>query len=229
MSFGMWVADSAASVLTRILCRVDGEALRSVPADGPLIVVTNHVNWLEIPVLRAKLRAQKVIALAKAEAWNNAVAGWLLDRWEAIPIHRGENDIQALRKALAALDAGRILGLAPEGTRSGDGCLQRGNPGMTTIALRSGAPILPVAFHGGEAFGENIKRLRRTPFRFAVGPLCRIDTGNERVTRDVRRAITDEVMYELAALLPERYRGAYAGVDDLPRTYLRTMAQPEAS
>jgi len=93
----------------------------------------------------------------------------LFSLYGAIPLRRGEADVVALRKSLDALDAGNILALAPEGTRSGDGRLQRGHPGVVTIALHSGAPVLPMACYGYEIFKHNFKRLRRTDFRIVVG------------------------------------------------------------
>ena len=115
------LVDAVISGLLRVLARVDGKQIEKVPAHGPLILVTNHVNFLEIPVIHCRLRPRRVIGLAKAEAWENPILRWLFDQWEAIPIRRGESDIGALRQALGALKSGAILGLAPEGTRSKHG------------------------------------------------------------------------------------------------------------
>jgi len=221
MKIARWLADATVSGLVRLLCRVDGRQVDKVPMHGPLILVTNHVNMLEILVLRSRLRSRDVIGLAKAEAWDNRFLGRVFDLWETIPIHRGEPDLAGLRRTLAVLKAGRILGLAPEGTRSGHGRLQRGHPGMVTIALRSGAPLLPLVYYGGEAIKENMRRLRRTPFHIVVGEPFTIAPGTERVTRDVRQRISDEVMYKMAALLPEAYRGDYADLDAATEVYLR--------
>lgn len=210
--------------LLRVICRVDGKQIEKVPAHGPLILTTNHVNFLEIPVIHCRLRPRRVIGLAKAEAWENPILRWLFNQWEAIPIRRGESDIGALRQALGALKRGEILGLAPEGTRSGHGRLQRGHTGIVTIALRSGAPLLPFVFYGGETFRRNVRRLRRTPFHIVVGELFTLDAGEERIARDVRQQIADEVMYQLAALLPPAYRGYYANLEAATEKYLRFTA-----
>jgi 1-acyl-sn-glycerol-3-phosphate acyltransferase len=215
------VLERGVDALVRLLCRIDGaEKLDSIPDQGPLILVTNHINFLEIPVLRKHLRSRRVIGLAKAEAWANPLLRKLFDIWEAIPVHRGENDIHALRRALAALKEGRILGLAPEGTRSRDGQLQRGKTGVVTIALRSGAPLLPLVFWGGERLKDSLKRLRRTPFHFNVGKPFRILAEGIRVTSEIRQEIADEIMIQLALLLPESYRGAYADRVDSPTQYI---------
>jgi 1-acyl-sn-glycerol-3-phosphate acyltransferase len=149
------------------------------------------------------------VGLAKAESWKNPLLGWLFNLWGAIPVRRGETDLAALRKCLGVLRDGGILVVAPEGTRSRHGCLQRGHPGVVALALRSGAPILPLAFYGGEALKRNAKRLRRTPFHVMVGEPFHLSVEG-RVTQAVRQDLTDKIMYKLAALLPPEYRGEYA-------------------
>lgn len=216
-----WLADRAISVLVRVLCRVDGEQIDKIPMNGPLILVANHVNFLDAPVLHCRLCPRRVIGLAKAEAWDNPLLGWLFDQWDAIPIRRGKPDVGALRGAIGVLREGGILVVAPEGTRSRHGRLQRGHPGVVTIALQSGAPLLPLVFHGGETIGHNVRRLRRTPFHVIVGEQFHVEVGNERVSRDVRQRIADEIMYQLAVLLPPTYRGEYADLGAATETYLR--------
>lgn len=228
MTISRRLLDATASAVVRLLCRVDADRIASVPQHGPLILVTNHINMLEIPVLQSRLRPRPMTGVAKAEAWNNRLVGWILDQWDAIPVRRGESDVGALRQSLGALKAGKILAIAPEGTRSGHGRLQRGHPGVVTIALKSGAPILPVAFHGGERLKENLRRFRRTAFHVAVGDPFIIDPGEQRVARDVRRRITDEIMYRLAALLPPDYRGVYADLENATETFLRPLMAQEA-
>ena len=221
MTFAGCLADAITAALVRLLTDVDDDQLHKIPQTGPLILATNHVNFLEVPVLRTRLRSRRVIGLAKAEAWKNPLLRWLFNQWDAIPVRRGETDIGALRQALAVLKSGGILGLAPEGTRSGHGRLQKAHSGIATIALKSAAPILPVVFHGGEAFRHNIAHLRRTPFHFAVGKPFRVVPGGATVTRKVRQQIADEIMYQLSALLPPAYRGYYANLEATSERHLR--------
>jgi len=209
VSLASRLVNLAESGLVALLCRVDDAEIAKVPAVGPLILVTNHVGFLEIPVLHSRLRPRRVVGLAKAESWRNPLLGWLFDLWGAIPVKRGEPDLAALRKCLDFLRDGGILVVAPEGTRSRHGCLQRGHSGVVTLALRSGAPILPLAFCGGEALKRNAKRFRRTPFHIMVGEPFHLSVEG-RVTQAVRQDLTDNIMYKLAALLPPAYRGQYA-------------------
>jgi 1-acyl-sn-glycerol-3-phosphate acyltransferase len=87
--------------------------------------------------------------------------------------------------------------------------------------LRSGAPLLPLVYHGGELFWSNLSRLRRTDFHIVVGQPFYLNAGEDKVTRRVRQQMTDEVMYQMAALLPPAYRGVYSNLTAATETYLR--------
>jgi 1-acyl-sn-glycerol-3-phosphate acyltransferase len=132
--------------------------------------------------------------------------------------------MEAYRHGLDALIAGKIVAVAPEGTRSNHGRLQRGYSGVVTLALHSGAPLLPLVYYGGEHFRSNLARLRRTDFNIRVGRRFTIDTGGLKLTRPLRQAITDEIMYQLAELLPPVYRGVYNNPDSATQRYLRFLS-----
>ena len=118
---------------------------------------------------------------------------------------------------------GNILAIAPEGTRNKTGQLVRARPGVITLALHSGTPLLPVAHWGGENFPSNLKCLKRTDFHVRVGQPFKLDPGKERVTREIRQQMVDEMMYRLAALLPEHHRGAYKNLENATDKYLSNL------
>jgi 1-acyl-sn-glycerol-3-phosphate acyltransferase len=207
--------------LLNILLRIHDADLARVPAHGPLILVPNHINFLEAPVLYVRLQPRRLTVLAKAETWDNPALGFLFTVGGAIPLRRGEADVGALRRALALLEAGHILGLAPEGHRSNDGRLQRGHSGVVFVALKSGAPLMPVACYGGEKFRSNITHLRRTDFHIVVGQPFHVDAKGATVMGALRQHIADEIMYQLAALLPPAYRGYYSDLNAATEEYLR--------
>jgi 1-acyl-sn-glycerol-3-phosphate acyltransferase len=206
--------------LTGLLCRIDDAQLARVPDKGPLIVVTNHVNILEIPIIYTRLQPRPVVGLVSAHRWENPVLRWLLEVVGAVPLRRGTADVTALQRAVDILEEGSILIISPEGTRSGHGRLQRALPGVVLLALHSGAPLLPIVYHGAERYRENLRRLRRTDFHLAAGRPFYLDARGDRVTRAVRRQMVDEIMYQLSALLPPAYRGVYADLNAATTTYV---------
>ena len=219
-SFTRWFFNTLIRLGTGVLCRIDKSDFRKVPLHGPLILATNHIGSLEVPLLFVHLQPRKLIGLAKIETWDSKFMGWLFDLWDAIPIRRGEVDLDAIRACLEVLKQGDILAVAPEGTRSYDGHLLRGQPGIAMIALRAGAPILPLAHWGGEDFGANLKSLKRTDFHVRVGRPFYLDAKEEKVTGEMRQAMADEIMVQISALMPVEYRGEYGDCKS-PPIYLR--------
>jgi 1-acyl-sn-glycerol-3-phosphate acyltransferase len=213
--------------LTRILCRIDDSQFALVPAQGPLILIANHINFLEAPILYTHLQPRPVTGFVKAENWENPATRFLFELWGGIPLNRGEADVEAFRRGLAALKEGYILAIAPEGTRSGHGRLQRGLPGVVLLALRSGAPLLPLVYYGSENYRQEWARLRRPDFYVKVGRPFTLDAGGARVTQDLRQQMVDEIMYKIAELLPPAYRGVYSDMSAASERYLRFPAGPQ--
>jgi len=212
--------------LTSFLCRIDDAQLARVPDQGPLIVVTNHVNLLEIPTIYTRLQPRPVTGFVSAHRWDSRPLQWLLDVCGTIPLHRGEADISAMRRGMDRLRAGHMVLIAPEGTRSGHGRLQKALPGVVLLAVHSGAPVLPVVHYGSERYRDNLRRLRRTDFHIVVGRPFTLDAGAAQVTRQVRRQMLDEVMYQMSALLPPAYRGVYSDLNAATERYLAFQPGP---
>ena len=221
MSLVFHVVTQGIKGLTRVIFDVHDDQLARVPKAGPLILVGNHVNFLDVPLLYTHLQPRPLTGFAKAETWDNPALGLLFDIWGAIPLQRDEADYFAMKQGIAALKAGKILGVAPEGTRSGNGCLGRGKPGVAWLAQVSGVPMLPVAFHGIEGFRENLPRLKRTEVHIVVGEPFRVASPGGRMTREDRQRAVDEIMHQLAALLPPSYRGVYSDRSAATERYLR--------
>jgi 1-acyl-sn-glycerol-3-phosphate acyltransferase len=222
-----WLINFIIRIWTRITCRMDAEELKKVPAHGPLIAIANHTGQIEVPLIFAHLQPRPVTGWAKVEAWDNKFLNWVFDVWGLIPVRRGEADMKALKDALKALEQGKILGIAPEGTRNKTGRLIRALPGTVMVALHSGAPIIPVAHWGGEDYLKNLKRLRRTDFHVRVGRPFIINTEGIKVNAEVRQQIVDEMMYRLAELLPEEYRGEYSDLTQAHDKFLRSIPEEE--
>ena len=163
------VARGVVGFLLRVLSRLDVQGREEFPAHGAYILVTNHLHWLDSPVVAVTLPHRAYVFAG--EKWEKH---WLLGPFfhslGAIFVRRGEVDRQALRQALAVLQGGGVLGMAPEGTRSKTGGLQQGRTGAAYLAYRAGVPILPVVCTGQEKVFWALRRLRRLAQRLQVSP-----------------------------------------------------------
>jgi 1-acyl-sn-glycerol-3-phosphate acyltransferase len=209
--------------LTSTICRIDDAQIAKVPARGPLILITNHVNVLEIPVLHSRLQPRPISGFFAAKRLESAWMRWLLNTLNGIPVQRDKLDRTALRQAISRIRAGDTFVIAPEGTRNADGRLGTGKPGVVLLAQQSGAPIQPIVHWGDKHWQRNLRRLRRTPFHIAVGRPFRLDTGGKRVDRRMRLEILDQIMVQMAALLPPEYRGVYSNRDAAKPKYLQFL------
>ena len=128
--------------------KVTGE--ENIPADGGFIICANHIHWNDCLYLAAKVRARRITYICKAEVFSNKL--YSLVEGEkglgAIPIHRGEADLTAMRAALKVVADGDVLGIFPQGTRSRDNTPTPMLNGVSMIALRAKAPIIPVYIDG---------------------------------------------------------------------------------
>ncbi len=208
-------------LLTRILARVEVIGRQNVPLTGAGILVTNHVNAVE-PLLLYTVLPRHITALSKIELWDSPITGLIATSLGAIPLKRGQLDVGAIRQALRVLEAGGMMGVAPEGTRSRHGRLQRGQPGVVLLALRvPHALIVPVAVSGQEHLAANVLKLRRTPIRMVFGQGFYVDDLGQRASHELRQRIVDEIMMQIAALLPVENRGVYHELQGATERHLR--------
>jgi 1-acyl-sn-glycerol-3-phosphate acyltransferase len=145
--------------------------------------------------------------------------GWI--RWIAkylnfLFVDRFNPDLKALRKMISLMEDGKCLVIAPEGTRSLNGALNEGKPGVAYLAARSGFPVIPIAITGtaDAVVIENVKRLRKSGITLTGGKPFIIPPLPNKDRDAMLQKYTDEIMCQIAALLPEQYRGVYA---DHPR------------
>ncbi len=167
------------------LFRLDVQGLEHVPRSGPVLLAGNHTGFVDGPLVWL-LAPRPAGLLAKSEIFvrgGQRVFGWL----GLVPVHRGQADREALRAGLAVLAAGGALGVFPEGTR-GTGQLEQVSHGLAWLALRSGAPVVPIAVLGTrDAWprGGLVPR-RRAPVRVVFGAPVTVDVaGDPRARRTV--------------------------------------------
>ncbi len=205
--------------LTRV--RVEG-AIDEIPRTGPVIVAANHSSNLDVPVLGSSLMpklGRRLQWLGKKELFDWPVVGWIARNGGVHAIDRGAADVEAFRIATRILDEGRALFVFPEGTRSHDGTLGKGRDGVAVLALRTGAPIVPVGVSGSYERWPRGRRLPRPGGRVTVrvgSPFRLADVlPPDLDRRAAKTAATDLIMRRIAELLPERQRGVYGAAQPL--------------
>lgn len=202
------VAKSLVHSLLGLIAQREYTGLERFP-EPPYILMINHLSTFDAPVV-LDVCPHTIRALAASKHKRNPIYGPLLAAMDVIWVRRGEVDRQALRGAFHTLEQGKVLGLAPEGTRArGTYSLQKAKTGIAYVAARSGALIVPLALSGTEQVKHNLPRLRRTHIRAAVGEPFRLPESG-RVRGEKLEEYTDLIMRRLASLLPRDYRGVYA-------------------
>jgi 1-acyl-sn-glycerol-3-phosphate acyltransferase len=197
-------------LLIKLLLRVEIIGLHHVPASGPVIIIINHIAFLD-PVLIITSLHRTVIPLAKIEVFSLPLWGWMTKSHGSIPVRRGEVDLDAMKAALRVLKSGGIILLAPEGTRSRNYQMQPAKDGAIILALRSEAVILPIGITGTHQVKANWLRGRRAPIRLSIGAPFRPEppSGASRPSREEISALTTQAMIRVAEQLPPEFRGVY--------------------
>jgi len=201
-------------IVFHAIAKIEFVGGENVPAQGGIILATNHMSRLDIPLLFLNPTRPDITALVTDKYQNYAFFRWFTETAEGIWIDRSKADFAAFRLAAEVIQAGKALGIAPEGTRSDTASLLEAKEGTALLAVRTNTPVVPVAIAGTENAVDQFKRLRRphlvTRFGSPIPPpiLTREDRGV------ALKGYTDEIMCQMAAMLPPSYRGFYA---DHPR------------
>jgi 1-acyl-sn-glycerol-3-phosphate acyltransferase len=190
---------------------VEVKGRENVPAAGAYIIVANHSNWKDPPVVSLALRTP-IRWMAKIEVFDYPFLGFLLRGIGNFAIRRGESDRRAIALSLEVLAKGLPLGVFPEGHRSEDAALLRGLPGVSLIADRSDAIIVPCGIVGTPTARLGLPRGTDVVLNF--GKAFRVSDLPADVRGD-RQATADAIMLRIAEILPPQMRGVYA--EGMPR------------
>lgn len=201
-------ATTTMKVLLMALTRWRVEGKENVPRTGPLIVVANHHNLIDPPLLGASV-PRRISFMAKEELFRSRMVRAIVQGYGAFPVRREQLDRVAMRTALAALQNGGVLGMFPEGKRSPNAQLQSPQPGTSLLAAHSGVPLLPVGITGSEQVKGIGFILHRPQITVTIGCPFLLPSAGEKLTRSRLAQHSDSIMEHIAELLPESYRGAY--------------------
>jgi len=209
-----YAAKPIVRTLLFLLTRRQVKGRENIPSQGPFLVVANHVNLIDVPLVGVSLN-RRLIFMTKKQLFRFRWIGYLVGSLGGFPVYREQLDRKALRQANQVLADGQALFIFPEGTRSRGGQLQHAFPGSALIAFRSGAPILPVAITGTEQLRTDRLRgatwlLRRPRIRLTIGRPFHLPPVNGRLTKTKLTELTNFIMGHIAELLPVEYRGVYA-------------------
>lgn len=172
-----------------------------LPPHGPVILAPNHLTGFDIIPLQLSL-PRPFFPMAKSELFQHPALGWFFRQLGAFPIKRGLADLWAMTHAAKVLEAGQVLCIFPEGTRTRGRGLVAGKTGAAYLALKHNAPVVPIGIAGTDRLFKPWHR--RSRVNIAVGePLW-------PAVNEPTEAFTERLMLALARLLPPEYRGVYA-------------------
>jgi 1-acyl-sn-glycerol-3-phosphate acyltransferase len=206
---------------------VDVIGMENIPAEGAFVAASNHLGRLD-PALVYYLLTRDDVYLMVAEKYQKyALVRWLVRHLDGVFIDRYNADFRPLRIILERLKNGGVVALAPEGTRSRSMALVQAWPGTSYLAAKAGVPVLPVALTGTEdvVVKERLRHFKRIHIRILVGKSFMLP-GLVKQERDkILQQSTDEIMCQIAALLPPAYRGVYSDHPRLAELLENTASQ----
>lgn len=199
----------------KIIADFEIHGIEKLP-QGNVIIAANHLGRLDTAALICIIDREDIIMPVAEKYKDHPLYGAIGRAANAVWLNRFEADYAAFRQILERMKQGGLLVIAPEGTRSKTEALQEAKMGVAFLASKSGYPVLPVAVTGTEdrVILENLKHFRRSKITATAADLFYIEIPKGNGREEALRQATDEIMCQIAALLPPKYRGVYA---DHPR------------
>ncbi|RDI94503.1 1-acyl-sn-glycerol-3-phosphate acyltransferase [Meiothermus sp. QL-1] len=192
-----------ATALLRVLFGFRVEGAEKIPKEGPVILASNHMSFLD-PIVMGVACPRVVSYMSRDDLFRYPILRWLLPRLYVIPVARGTGDLGAIKAAIRTLKSGLAIGIFPEGRRSRSGFIEPFKTGTAAIALRTGATIVPAAIIGSDKawpVGRG-PRLRR-PIRVVFGEPIPVAPG--KTDHQSLEALTERLEAAVTALLPPEY------------------------
>ncbi|MBI4220515.1 MAG: 1-acyl-sn-glycerol-3-phosphate acyltransferase [Chloroflexi bacterium] len=232
MRFKFWwytACNAAFRGTLALFCDYRVEGRHNVPRSGPLLVVANHQSNMDPPIMGVSLPRNSRF-LAKDGLFWLPPAALFLRAYGAHPVKRDQADFGAYQWVLGQLGLPNgVVTMFPEGTRS-PSRMRKARPGIASLAIRSGATILPVGIAGTETFGTYMRVLYpKGRIRVSIGKPFRIAPLPGPASREALEEITTEIMARIAVLIPESYHGHYAQVATREWKYTVELGEGDAA
>jgi 1-acyl-sn-glycerol-3-phosphate acyltransferase len=209
LSWFYYVGRVIMRILLALFTRWEVKGRENVPPQGGLLVVANHINMADPPLIGVSL-GRKMLFMAKEELFRKRFPAYFVRRFGAFPVRRGGMNREALEEAQRVLRQGLALAMFPEAKRSRNARLQRALPGSALLAARAGVPLLPIGITGTEQIKGMAWILRRPLLTVNIGQPFHLAPANGTLTKEELAAHTENIMEHIAALLPPSYRGIYS-------------------
>ncbi len=217
-----------ARLLIFLIADVKTYGIENLPLTGACIVASNHLGRIDAILTLTVTNRNDLILMIAEKYEKSSLWRFVARNLDAFFVNRHEPDLKALRKVTRRLQRGEFFAIAPEGTRSPTESLLPGKHGAVYLAMKTGAPIIPVALIGTEdrVVKGNLRRLKRSKIVLRAGEPYSIPplAGTDRDA--YLEAQTDELMCRIAAMLPEKYRGVYANHPRLQELIADGYAHP---
>lgn len=187
----------------RLIMKMDVHGMENLPLDGPVVVACNHVTSFDVFPMQLSL-PRPIFFMAKAELFKFPLMDVALRDLGAFPVYRGEKDAWAMKHARKVLENGQTLGMFPEGTRNKGRGLGVAKTGTARMAIDAKCPIVPMVVTGTDRFFKGFPH--RANVTVMLLPPLMPNSGETPL------ALTDRLMFSMAAALPEDMRGVYAEI-----------------
>jgi 1-acyl-sn-glycerol-3-phosphate acyltransferase len=200
------------NLVLRLVTRIKVIDRQNAPLDESFILASNHIGRLDAALVYHFSQRQDIIMIVAEKYRKIPLIPWFVKQLDGIWVDRYNADFSAVRETLTRLKKGGALVLAPEGTRSPTGSLQKARAGASYLAAKAEVPILPVALAGSEDANvmAHLRRLKRAEITIRVGKTFRLPPLPKKDRDAALEAYTDEIMCQIAALLPPEKHGEYA-------------------
>lgn len=197
-------------VILQTRITIESHGFEQIPASGGCVIASNHISNLD-PLIWGTNLPRHPHFMAKMSLFKHPLTRWFCRAGGAFPVDRGQKDDWAMQQAGRVLDAGSVLFIFPEGTRSRDnGRLQKAKTGAIRFGVDYQVPIIPVAIMGSHVV--KVKLGQRHKINLTAGEPLDVPAiaGQPPYNGKTIKMLTTTLMERIAAMLPPDKRGYYA-------------------